>query len=47
MRRGPTPSASIYADGEDERVLRAAQVVLEDGMATPILIGGPRWSRRG
>jgi malate dehydrogenase (oxaloacetate-decarboxylating)(NADP+) len=25
----------IYADGEDERVLRAAQVVLEEGIARP------------
>ncbi|PWJ85966.1 malate dehydrogenase (oxaloacetate-decarboxylating)(NADP+) [Pseudaminobacter salicylatoxidans] len=31
----------IYADGEDERVLRAAQVVLEEGIAQPILIGRP------
>ncbi len=31
----------IYADGEDERVLRAAQVVLEEGIANPILIGRP------
>ena len=31
----------IYADGEDERVLRAAQVVMEEGIATPILIGRP------
>jgi malate dehydrogenase (oxaloacetate-decarboxylating)(NADP+) len=31
----------VYADGEDERVLRAAQVVLEEGIATPILIGRP------
>ena len=31
----------IYADGEDERVLRAAQVVLEEGIAHPILIGRP------
>ena len=31
----------IYADGEDERVLRAAQVVLEEGVAQPILIGRP------
>jgi malate dehydrogenase (oxaloacetate-decarboxylating)(NADP+) len=31
----------IYADGEDERVLRAAQVVVEEGLATPILIGRP------
>ncbi|WP_297323189.1 NADP-dependent malic enzyme [uncultured Bartonella sp.] len=31
----------IYADGEDERVLRAAQIVLEDQTAIPILIGRP------
>ncbi len=31
----------IYAEGEDERVLRAAQVVLEEGIARPILIGRP------
>ncbi|MDX5593064.1 NADP-dependent malic enzyme [Pseudovibrio sp. SPO723] len=31
----------IYSDGEDERVLRAAQVVIEEGLATPILIGRP------
>ena len=31
----------VYADGEDERVLRAAQVVLEDRIARPILIGRP------
>ncbi len=31
----------VYADGEDERVLRAAEAVLQDGVATPILIGRP------
>ncbi|WP_336288438.1 NADP-dependent malic enzyme [Bartonella sp. CB60] len=31
----------IYADGEDERVLRAAQVVLEEQTAIPLLIGRP------
>ena len=35
------PKRVIYADGEDERVLRAAQVVLEEGIAKPILIGRP------
>jgi len=30
-----------FADGEDERVLRAAQVILEDGIGKPILIGRP------
>ena len=31
----------IYSEGEDERVLRATQVVLEEGLAAPILIGRP------
>ncbi len=31
----------IFAEGEDERVLRAAQVVVEEGLARPILIGRP------
>ena len=31
----------IFAEGEDERVLRAAQVVLEEGLARPILVGRP------
>ena len=35
------PKRVIYAEGEDERVLRAAQVLLEDGIARPILIGRP------
>ncbi len=30
-----------YAEGEDERVLRAAQILLEGGLARPILIGRP------
>ncbi|PWW48861.1 NADP-dependent malic enzyme [Melaminivora alkalimesophila] len=30
-----------YADGEDERALRAAQVAIDDGIARPILIGRP------
>ena len=35
------PKRVIYAEGEDERVLRATQVLLEDGIAIPILIGRP------
>jgi malate dehydrogenase (oxaloacetate-decarboxylating)(NADP+) len=31
----------IFAEGEDERVLRAAQVLLEEQTAEPILIGRP------
>jgi malate dehydrogenase (oxaloacetate-decarboxylating)(NADP+) len=30
-----------YAEGEDERVLRAAQLAIEEKIATPILIGRP------
>ena len=36
-----SPGRVIYADGEDERVVRAAQVVIEEGIASPILIGRP------
>ncbi len=35
------PARVIYADGEDERVLRAVQVVLEEGIAQPIIVGRP------
>jgi malate dehydrogenase (oxaloacetate-decarboxylating)(NADP+) len=31
----------VYAEGEDERVLRAVPVVLEEGLARPVLIGRP------
>jgi len=39
--RMATAKRVAYAEGEDERVLRAAQLVLDDGIATPILIGRP------
>jgi len=35
------PKRIIYAEGEDERVLRAAQVLIEDRIAEPILVGRP------
>jgi malate dehydrogenase (oxaloacetate-decarboxylating)(NADP+) len=35
------PKRVIYAEGEDERVLRAVQTVVELGIAKPILIGRP------
>jgi malate dehydrogenase (oxaloacetate-decarboxylating)(NADP+) len=31
----------VFAEGEDERVLRAVQVTVEEGLAKPILIGRP------
>jgi malate dehydrogenase (oxaloacetate-decarboxylating)(NADP+) len=36
-----TPQRIVYCDGEDERVLRAAQVMIEEGMGIPILVGRP------
>jgi malate dehydrogenase (oxaloacetate-decarboxylating)(NADP+) len=33
------PVRIAYAEGEDERILRAAQTVVDDGIAEPILIG--------
>ena len=35
------PARVIYAEGEDERVLRAVQVVIDEGLAKPILVGRP------
>jgi malate dehydrogenase (oxaloacetate-decarboxylating)(NADP+) len=36
-----SPRRIVYAEGEEERILRAAQVVLDEGIAKPILIGRP------
>ena len=35
------PKRVIYADGEDERVLRAAQTIVDEKFAYPILVGRP------
>ena len=35
------PGRVVYAEGEDERVLRAAQVVIDEGIARPMLVGRP------
>ncbi|MGH6946621.1 MAG: NADP-dependent malic enzyme [Kiloniellales bacterium] len=35
------PKRLIYAEGEDERVLRAVQVVLDEGIAKPIVVARP------
>jgi malate dehydrogenase (oxaloacetate-decarboxylating)(NADP+) len=35
------PARVAYAEGEDERCLRAVQVVLDEGLARPILVGRP------
>jgi malate dehydrogenase (oxaloacetate-decarboxylating)(NADP+) len=35
------PMRVVYAEGEDERVLRAVQTVVEEAIAKPILVGRP------
>ena len=35
------PKRLVYAEGEALRVLRAVQMVVDDGLATPILVGRP------
>jgi malate dehydrogenase (oxaloacetate-decarboxylating)(NADP+) len=35
------PRRIVYAEGEDERVLRAVQVIVDEGLAKPILVGRP------
>jgi malate dehydrogenase (oxaloacetate-decarboxylating)(NADP+) len=35
------PARVVYAEGEDERVLHAAQAAIDEGLARPILVGRP------
>lgn len=41
MQAKSDPKRVAYADGEDERVLRAAQTVIDERLAIPVLIGRP------
>ncbi|PPQ28841.1 NADP-dependent malic enzyme [Rhodopila globiformis] len=38
-RAARDPKRLVFAEGEDERVLRAAQTLVDDGIAQPILLG--------
>jgi len=38
-RAKQAPQRVVYAEGEEQRVLRAVQVVIDEGLAHPILIG--------
>ena len=40
------PKRVIFSAGEDDRVLRAVQIILDEGIARPILIGRPDIIRR-
>ncbi|HYC65517.1 MAG TPA: NADP-dependent malic enzyme [Reyranellaceae bacterium] len=41
-----SPKRVIFSAGEDDRVLRATQIMLDEGVAQPILIGRPDVIRR-
>jgi malate dehydrogenase (oxaloacetate-decarboxylating)(NADP+) len=40
-RAKAAPCRLVFAEGEEETILRAAQVVVDEGLAKPILIGRP------
>jgi malate dehydrogenase (oxaloacetate-decarboxylating)(NADP+) len=40
-RAKQAPKRVVYSEGEEERVLRAVQVVVDEGLARPILVGRP------
>ncbi len=40
------PKRVIFSAGEDDRVLRAVQIIVDEGIAKPILIGRPEVVRR-
>lgn len=41
VKESPETSRIVFAEAEDERVLRAVQVVVDEAIAKPILIGRP------
>lgn len=41
MAARAAPMRVVYAEGEDERTLRAVQIALEEGLVQPTLIGRP------
>jgi malate dehydrogenase (oxaloacetate-decarboxylating)(NADP+) len=43
----PERSRIVYAEGEDERVLRAVQIAVDERLAVPILVGRPAVIERG
>jgi malate dehydrogenase (oxaloacetate-decarboxylating)(NADP+) len=43
----PERNRIVYAEGEDERVLRAVQIAVDEKLATPILVGRPAVIERG
>ena len=46
-RIAPQRSRIVYAEGEDERVLRAVQIAVDEKLSVPILVGRPAVIERG
>jgi malate dehydrogenase (oxaloacetate-decarboxylating)(NADP+) len=46
-RIAPQRSRIVYAEGEDERVLRAVQIAVDEQLSVPILVGRPAVIERG
>jgi malate dehydrogenase (oxaloacetate-decarboxylating)(NADP+) len=45
-RAKEAPQRIVFTEGEDERVMRAVQVIVDEGIARPILIGRPEVVQR-
>jgi len=46
-KSSPVRNRIVFAEGEDERVLRAVQIAVDEKLATPILVGRPAVIERG
>ncbi len=36
-----SPKKIVFPEGEEDKIIRAAQIILDEGIATPILLGNP------
>ena len=45
QRRGETPKRIVFPKGEDAKILRAAKILVDEGIAKPILLARRRRSR--
>ncbi len=46
-KAAPQRNRIVFAEGEDDRVLRAVQIAVDERLATPILVGRPAVIERG
>ncbi len=41
-RAKTNPKKIVFPEGEEDKILRASQIILEEGIATPVLLGDPK-----